>query len=166
MALVSPRRIVVHDAARASGRVVFLIILGLSSYGQPAVADEPAQPGQAPAKNATAAEGRLRPIVYLETPDSEGSDWKSERGLLPRELLRQAVLLAGRESLGLTTRDGCLRELLPEGTSDEHALRLTASDKGKTMDLAIMRGQGNRRKVVWTKEIAVTVAESVDLLPF
>src|SRR5438477_11605189 len=105
MALVSPRQIVVHDAARASRRVVFLIILGLSSYGQLVAADEAAPPGQAPGKNTAAAGGKLRPIVYLEAQDPEGSDWKSDRGLLTREFLRQALLLAGRESLGLTTRE-------------------------------------------------------------
>src|SRR5579864_4733199 len=49
-------------------------------------------------------------------------------GLLYREVLRQAVLLAAREGLGLPTRDQALREPLPEAsaTLDCH-LKISAS---------------------------------------
>ncbi|HEY4309032.1 MAG TPA: hypothetical protein VGN12_06235 [Pirellulales bacterium] len=75
--------------------------------------------------------------------------------LLVREILRQAVLLAAREELGLATRDMTLRESMAP-TDDANALVLdahTAESEGKFVRLRITRGEGDAAEVLYEKEL-------------
>jgi len=74
--------------------------------------------GVSPTNGARRAYPKARPVVVLRQPtgptayaDFEGSI----QGLLLRELVRQAVLIAARDELGLTTRDEILGEAPPGG---------------------------------------------------
>src|SRR5687767_11841316 len=52
------------------------------------------------------------PVVFLEAPDLDiGGKNVFVTGLVRRELYRQALLLAARDEMGLTTRDAVLGEL-------------------------------------------------------
>lgn len=132
-----------------------IVLTGLTGCGKQAKPTAAAPPLPTPA--AEAAPGgdvaavsavKLRPVVYLEAADPDGSDWKGG-GILQRELYRQALLMAARESLGLTTRDGSLREALPNGIPADNVLRLRASvGSGGEDRFTVERGRGDGRKVV------------------
>lgn len=71
-------------------------------------------------------------LFVLAPPERYGTP------ILGRELIRQALLLAGREELGLRTRDGSLREVgEPTDASSEQAvsLRWTAWEAGVGIEL-------------------------------
>src|SRR5262245_10716967 len=72
--------------------------------------------------------GLTEPIIYLEppAPDWDGRSLTVVTGLLRRELYRQGVLLAARDELGLSTRDGTMGELAPTDLSPSQRLRVTA----------------------------------------
>ena len=53
-------------------------------------------------------------VLALASDEPDVSDAKADGGLLIRELVRQAVLIAGRDGLGLQTRDQVLGEPFPE----------------------------------------------------
>src|SRR5947208_7733893 len=65
---------------------------------------------------ATPALARERPILHLgiEEPQKEELE-KPVGSLLLRELIRQSVLIAARDGLGLPTRDEALREEALDG---------------------------------------------------
>ena len=66
-----------------------------------------------------------RPVVILGHPSGmtelEQIRGKAQTGLLARELIRQAVLLAARDELGLPTRDELLGDAAPAGTGSASA---------------------------------------------
>src|SRR5581483_1862415 len=68
-------------------------------------------------------------------------------GLLYREVLRQAVLLAAREGLGLFTRDQALREPLPEEPATLGCV-LKATAPGE-LKFTITRAADGAPKTVW-----------------
>jgi len=68
----------------------------------------------APASDTAACEeapyaGAMRPVLMLEAAEPSGAR-SYDRGLLMREVMRQALLIAARDELGLRTRDQALRE--------------------------------------------------------
>ena len=72
-------------------------------------------------------------------------------GLLYREVLRQAVLLAAREGLGLPTRDQALREPLPEGSATlECHLKISAS---RVLQWTLTQPAPGGAKTVWEKTL-------------
>ena len=76
-------------------------------------------PSSAPA--ATSAPSAPEPAVLMldaQEPDLEPAD--SSGSLISRELIRQAILIAGREELGLSTRDATLREPFPQSAAKEY----------------------------------------------
>ncbi len=69
-----------------------------------------------------------RPVVMLgnpTAPDFEGEGKPYSHGILVRELIRQAVLLAARDELGAATRDEVLGESLA-GAPDHPKLEVTS----------------------------------------
>src|SRR5438270_11242962 len=139
---------------RAFSSLVLLGLVWLASE-RTAFADDPAP---VPAQ-------RMRHVIYLEPVDPNGPE-DENGGILQRELLRQAFLLAARASFGLPTRDGSLRELPPDGLSSENKLRLTASFRPKAeIRLTIERGQSDSRKVLWSGKAGRLKDLPGDLLP-
>ncbi|HEV3118703.1 MAG TPA: hypothetical protein VGY58_16760, partial [Gemmataceae bacterium] len=108
---------------------------------------------------------RMGHVIYLEPVDPNGTE-DENGGILQRELLRQAFLLAARASFGLATRDGSLRELPPDGLPGANRLRLTASFRPKAeISLTIECGQGDGRKVLWNGKAGPLKETPGDLLP-
>ena len=73
--------------------------------------------------------GNARPVVVLGRPevspqmkDREGS----RQAILERELIRQAILIAARDELGLSTRDELLDDASP-GKSEDSSLEIAHS---------------------------------------
>lgn len=67
-------------------------------------------------------------VLLSHTPQAgevEGETDEIMGELLLRELVRQAVLIAARDELGLATRDAALREPLPEDTASESVVDIT-----------------------------------------
>lgn len=93
------------------GRVGAMILAALTWIGQPAWAA-----GEA---NETAGAGDMRDaqprdVLLLHRLPPENDAW-FDSGVLLRELLRQSLLLAAREELGILTRDAVLGEPAPPG---------------------------------------------------
>src|SRR6266852_146511 len=79
------------------------------------VAAFPAFLGNAIAAKSTAAPEASAAVLFLDSsPTTDPSDKDVDGGLLIRELVRQAVLLAARDGLGVTTRDAVLGEFDPK----------------------------------------------------
>ncbi|MFL5241015.1 MAG: hypothetical protein ACJ8FY_02820 [Gemmataceae bacterium] len=73
---------------------------------------------------APAIEKHLQPLLFLDVlPLPELLDRTTDYGILRRELYRQALLIAARDELGLTTRDAVLRELVPDTLASDNRLR-------------------------------------------
>jgi tetratricopeptide (TPR) repeat protein len=88
---------------------------GLAAIGLPAAAENAKRP-TTPACD----------VVYLER--SPGWELQGNRGLLVRELVRQSLLIAARDELGLLTRDSWLGEAMP------------AAGAGRPIDLVVHPG--------------------------
>ena len=64
------------------------------------------------------ASGERRPDVAVTLAQDPG--WLTVRAALDRELVRQALLIAARDGLGLFTRDDVLGENLPVDLAGAH----------------------------------------------
>jgi len=109
------------------------------------------------ASAAPAIEKQLRPILVLERNDlPEVLAANRNYGVLLRELYRQSFLMAGRESLGLSTRDAVLRELPPENLAEDNRFRLRmalpAKGSGK---IRVERGSEMKPEVIETIEVSL-----------
>jgi hypothetical protein len=62
-----------------------------------------------------------------------------QRSVLAREILRQAVLMAAREGLGLTTRDGNLREAIGQGMQEATLDAVVLFVPQRQIELNVMR---------------------------
>lgn len=92
--------------------------------------------------------------LEAEEPDLDGLG--AHAGLLAREIVRQAILIAGRDGLSLPTRDRALGETLPA----EGALSVkTRVIPGKHVRVRLSRNG----KEVWQKELALPGGDSLDL---
>lgn len=95
-------------------------------------------------------------VLALTSEEPNISDPKADGGLLIRELVRQAVLISGRDELGLRTRDQVLGETFPEG-----ALVVGIQTKaipGKSVAVKLL----HQNRVFWDKEIPLPPGEKVD----
>jgi hypothetical protein len=83
------------------------------------------------------------PVLYLEyppQPTGKEPDWMP-LGILLRELHRQALLIAARDGLGLTTRDAVLGELAPEGLPVTNRFNfISQTNIGSHVHLDLARG--------------------------
>jgi len=97
----------------------------------------------------------VRPVVALAGP-TRTRDPRAlvviSHGLLARELVRQALLIAARDELGLATRDEVLGETLPTGTGGEeidlaavHGLAREELTGVGASYAAMLSGQGEHR---------------------
>ena len=97
---------------------IFLFVLAASFLPQAAFAEQERAGAQTVYLTAREPEG-YNPSVGFAAP------------LLERELIRQALLLAARDELGLATRDVLLREEFPEKPDPKSVpFRLSASANG------------------------------------
>ena len=88
---------------------------------------------------------------------------RPRQSLLVRELVRQAVLIAAREELGLPTRDAALREPFPAGARvlDVEVAALGSAQYRWT--LVERNGGAGESKVLWQRTLKVHPYK--DLLP-
>lgn len=111
-----------------------------------------------------AAQVKSRGLVALVAREpersaaGEGADSKDSKKLggklLVRELLRQAVLIAARDQLGLATRDQTLRETIPASSGNVKVLDAeTAELIGQSVRLKLTAGSIGRKKKIFEQEI-------------
>jgi tetratricopeptide (TPR) repeat protein len=77
--------------------------------------------------------------LFLTAQEPDMSKEPRNAKLLIRELARQAVLMAARDQLGLSTRDMTLRETMPENVEDRLDLQVAASKE--SVQVVISRGE-------------------------
>lgn len=106
----------------------------------------------------------LGPVVYLEDVDPYGAERPMVgTGLLRRELYRQAMLIAAREELGLTTRDAALGELPPDGLPYTQRLRVHVRSANQQLprDVRVEAGGQGGFKAVWAVESKLPIVEPI-----
>ena len=95
--------------------------------------------------------------VLLRTHEPDPQDRFAKRGILLRELVRQAVLLAAREELGLSTRDETLRERWSQGP-DSGPLPLDVlvrvQEDGR-VSVTLFRFVDGKPDLLWDKEFTL-----------
>ena len=110
-----------------------------------------------------------RDVLALKAYDGDPTlKRNAERGLLLRELVRQALLVAAREELGLPTRDRTLREPFPETetgageTTDllQGSIQVISSIPGRLPDVTSLRvsvfvEQPPEARMLWETELAI-----------
>lgn len=94
--------------------------------------------------------------VVLRAHEPDRQDRFAQRGLLLRELVRQALLLAAREELGLATRDDALRE---RGSGGDYAGPLPVDiivhvEEGGRVNVTVFRLVGERQEILWDKQFS------------
>jgi hypothetical protein len=77
--------------------------------------------------------------LFLTAQEPDMSKDPSNARLLVREIARQAVLMAGRDELGLSTRDMTLRETMPAAESTEK-LDLQVTPSKESVRVTVSRG--------------------------
>ncbi len=94
---------------------------------------------------------RRASILALDAEDPEFPDGKAHAGLLVREIVRQAILIAGRDGLGLSTRDRTLGEPFPDGATTLTVRTLAVP--GKSVRVRIGRKAAPDAPLLWDQEI-------------
>ncbi|MEX1097507.1 MAG: hypothetical protein WED34_15790 [Planctomycetales bacterium] len=116
-----------------------------------------------PAPRGTPA--NVRNVLLLDVHDPPEIDSKRLwNDMLVRELVRQSILLAAREELGLFTRDAMLREEFPqEANPAQVPLDVMVSNpwRGGRLSITIHRQVGDKYVPVWDKELGNPQARSV-----
>ncbi len=102
--------------------------------------------------NPPAAEGTSRALLQLEDAPLLKSKPYAPGGMLIREILRQSFLIAGRDELGLQTRDAALRESLDSARSAPFIASVEIEDK-KSVRMRIERGHDKTRKILFDETI-------------
>ncbi|HKB01538.1 MAG TPA: hypothetical protein VKD90_04920 [Gemmataceae bacterium] len=96
------------------------------------------------------------PVVFVEPADPDGDAANSAAtGLLRRELYRQALLVTVRDELGLTTRDGALREAPPADLPSTNRLRINPRlSLAETHEVKIEVGPTAASRAIWKARAA------------
>ncbi len=118
------------------------------------------QPADAPAPDFVevmppAGKEALGRIVYLQPAREAGTATPVIELILPREIVRQALLLSAREELGLGTRDAALGEPIPDGLPENERLHVGSVVNGRLSRCVVSRGPAARREVLTTDERTV-----------
>ena len=93
-------------------------------------------------------------VVYLDpAPLVTKFDARITYAVLRRELLRQAFLMAARDELGLPTRDGALREPVPEGLAGSHRFQVSSVLISGQGTVQVDVGDGAARKTELKKDV-------------
>lgn len=101
--------------------------------------------------------------VLLRTHEPDPQDRFAERGVLLRELVRQAILVAAREELGLATRDETLRERWEEGPAEgplplDVVVRVQEDHR---VSISLFRSQGDNRELLFDREFILPEGDLV-----
>lgn len=100
--------------------------------------------------NATAADAtRQKLLLPLESHEPDVTDG-ADAGLLVREIMRQAVLIAARDGLALETRDATLREPFPKDAAPVDIR--TFADTARFFRIELHRSDGGGSVLNWAKE--------------
>jgi hypothetical protein len=106
-----------------------------------------------------------RSVVVFERPsETTTAQDGSFRGILARELVRQTVLLAAREELGLLTRDLALRETFPSAPTHEEKVRLILRSQlvpGGESRISLHRGDGATAEILWKMDLTLAPGDGV-----
>jgi len=120
---------------------------------------------------ARAADSPTRCAVCLTAREPDPTKLPSyPAGLLPRELVRQAFLIAARDEFGLSTRDVILREDFPEKPDEKYLpfeLFCGVTPAKKDLDVEyLLRGAGSDEKPLWrwTINLALDDPKSITTL--
>lgn len=133
--------------------LVAAAVLHAAAHAQPAQAP----PAQAPAPEAAAARQPRVLALRSELPerDPEQSPM-NPAGLLMRELVRQAVLLAAREELGAATRDQTLREDVSAAEGQPAPLGVTMiAVPMQSLTFRLWQEQGEGRRPLFERKIGM-----------
>ena len=97
-------------------------------------------------------------VLLLDTYEIPTGGSAVNRGLVAREIIRQAVLLAGREELKLQTRDATLGEQFPNTAAQSNQLLgVVPFIGGDAMaQLMLFRGSTEKPEVLWYRVEACT----------
>lgn len=92
--------------------------------------------------------------VVVLTTDKLASQAYEHKGMLSREIVRQALLISAREGLGLKTRDTSLRgEVRFVENPESFPLKLlTQIDSGRQVDITLERPHKNKARFNWYSE--------------
>jgi tetratricopeptide (TPR) repeat protein len=97
----------------------------------------------------------VRPVVALGHPEVS-RDMKdrqgTRQGILERELIRQAILIAARDELGLSTRDELLDDE-PPGTADGEPLEVALLFRRDECHALVRRGAGEKAEVLFQHDL-------------
>jgi hypothetical protein len=104
-------------------------------------------------------DGKDQPIVALANPTCTNDPDRLEdtfQGILARELVRQAVLIAARDELGLATRDEVLGDVIAADAtamSDVELAMVFHAAEGKRSPAVIRRGQGASARSLFQRDL-------------
>jgi tetratricopeptide (TPR) repeat protein len=105
-------------------------------------------------------------IVCLgaQAPEPKTNGERTDGGLLLRELLRQAVLIAARDEMGLRTRDMALREPFSSPASGGNTVLTirTCVSIGRSVDVQIGRAGAENEGGFWSARRPLREGEQVD----
>src|SRR5579864_575858 len=112
--------------------------------------------------------GADRPVVFLQQahkgrhPSLDAQPQIVPRGILARELVNQAFLIAARDGLGLATRDELLGESAPAGAPDATVGVLTtcASDRDAPVPAALAKN--SKHETIWLQAFPLLDDNSID----
>jgi len=98
--------------------------------------------------------------VYLDLHDRPELQFTLVGGSLFRELSRQALLIAAREELGLSTRDRTLREEFPWSQHPQHwpLSMVTAVTPKFEATTSVIRNRPEKLDIVWTRTFPLDAA--------
>ncbi len=139
-----------------------LVICGLLTLmaGAPGHGDEPRRLQQKQPTGAVEA-----PVVLcLARQETNTKDKRYDGGILIREIFRQALLIAARDGLGLSTRDMTLREPFASGPDADKSVldMLTTASIGRFMVIEVTRGRGEDKQRIWKKKFPLTNPSDID----
>ncbi len=103
----------------------------------------------------TGPNGRIPTVVALGRPvgSKHTEDYLGSRqGILDREIVRQALLIAARDELGLSTRDELLDDAAP-GDGEEAPIEIATVFRANGCRALVRRGEGQAAKVVQTYDL-------------
>ncbi len=106
-----------------------------------------------------------RPIVLLAAPvcSAAGGSIDSERqGLMARELVRQAFLLAARDELGATTRDVVTGEVAKVDSSNSAGQLSSLFPRGKPARAFVRTGSGTSKDTLIEGDLGMVAANEVE----
>jgi len=150
------RRQLDEGRRRRSGRgaPALAVLLILAAMPRPSAAAEdptPEEVGKATVSRIALAGGGGGPVLVLRRPvEPPVTDLEAGRGLLAREVVRQAVLIAARDGLGLPARDAVLGD-----AGDGEVIAEVAAEfrKGGGGVVVIRRLRGSGRQALLDREL-------------